>query len=91
MQRKVYTDISEFESQKELLGVKMRFSQDTRILSKQFEIGGKTAPNRLVCQAMEGCDGNGDGTPSDLTARRYERFAKGGAGIIWFEATAVLP
>ena len=56
-----------------------------------MQIGGKTIPNRLVCQAMEGCDGTFTGEPDQLTKRRYDRFAKGGAGLIWFEATAVLP
>lgn len=40
---------------------------------------------------MEGCDGELDGRPGDLTRRRYERFARGGAKLIWFEATAVSP
>ena len=40
---------------------------------------------------MEGCDGAGDGTPGELTVRRYHRFAHGGPGLIWFEATAILP
>ncbi len=34
---------------------------------------------------MEGCDGTRDGTPGELTWRRYERFARGGAKLIWFE------
>lgn len=38
---------------------------------------------------MEGCDGELDGRPGELTARRYARFARGGAKLIWFEATAV--
>lgn len=38
---------------------------------------------------MEGCDGTSDGAVDELTRRRYMRFAKSGAGIIWFEATAV--
>jgi 2,4-dienoyl-CoA reductase-like NADH-dependent reductase (Old Yellow Enzyme family) len=29
------------------------------------------------------------GRPGELTWRRYERFARGGAKLIWFEATAV--
>ena len=28
--------------------------------------------------------------PVTLTYRRYERFARGGAGLLWFEATAVV-
>jgi len=33
---------------------------------------------------MEGCDGEADGAPSDLTRRRYRRLAEGGAGLLWF-------
>jgi len=40
---------------------------------------------------MEGCDGQADGSPGPLTERRYVRFAHGGAGLLWFEATAVVP
>ena len=63
---------------------------DTAALAEPCALGAKTAPNRLVCQAMEGCDGTYDGLPDELTKRRYRRLAEGGAGIIWFEATAVL-
>jgi 2,4-dienoyl-CoA reductase-like NADH-dependent reductase (Old Yellow Enzyme family) len=38
---------------------------------------------------MEGCDGERDGRPGELTVRRYERFVRGGAGLLWFEATAI--
>ncbi len=48
-------------------------------------------PNRLACHPMEGSDANPDGTPGPLVVRRYERFAAGGAGLIWFEAVAVVP
>jgi 2,4-dienoyl-CoA reductase-like NADH-dependent reductase (Old Yellow Enzyme family) len=40
---------------------------------------------------MEGCDGDRMGRPGELTLRRYKRFAAGGAGLIWVEATAVVP
>jgi len=40
---------------------------------------------------MEGCDGDAEGRPGKLTIRRYDRFAAGGAGLIWLEATAVVP
>ncbi len=67
------------------------YSQDTGILKSSLIVKEKCIPNRLVCQAMEGCDGTRDGRPDELTERRYLRFARGGAGLIWFEATAVLP
>jgi len=90
MNRKVYTDSAEFFAQNNELKTELPYSEKTDILQESFSIGSKTAPNRLACQAMEGCDGTATGEPDVLTKRRYERFAKGGAGIIWFEATAVM-
>ncbi|MBQ2392419.1 MAG: flavin oxidoreductase/NADH oxidase, partial [Clostridia bacterium] len=90
MIRKVYTSLEEFSNQNKDLGTVLPFSQDTGVLKTPLSIGGKEIPNRLACQAMEGCDGTADGSPDVLTKRRYERFAKGGAGIVWFEATAVM-
>lgn len=66
------------------------YSDDISVLAKEIKVGSKTAHNRIVYQAMEGCDGTYAGAPDELTKRRYLRFARGGAGIIWFEATAVL-
>jgi 2,4-dienoyl-CoA reductase-like NADH-dependent reductase (Old Yellow Enzyme family) len=40
---------------------------------------------------MEGCDGERDGAPGELTYRRYRRFGAGGAKLIWGEAAAVVP
>lgn len=87
---KVYTSFDEFNSQNTALKTELPFSDDVSVLGASVEMCGKTVPNRLACQAMEGCDGTVDGSPDILTKRRYERFAKGGAGIIWFEATAVM-
>ena len=69
--------------------VKFDYSDDISCLAKEIKVGSKIAHNRIVYQAMEGCDGTYDGAPDELTKRRYMRFARGGAGIIWFEATAV--
>ncbi len=59
------------------------------LLNEKTVIYGRTVQNRVVLHPMEGCDGNTDGSISELTRRRYLRFAESGAGIIWFEATAV--
>ena len=88
MNRKVYTSTNDFNEQNIELNTKLPYSEDTAILKESVKIGSKTVPNRLACQAMEGCDGNADGTPAELTFRRYKRLAEGGSGIIWFEATA---
>ncbi|MBQ8431510.1 MAG: flavin oxidoreductase/NADH oxidase [Clostridia bacterium] len=88
MNRRVYTKIEDFEQQNATLECPLPYTADTSALAAPLSLGKKTAPNRLVCQAMEGCDGRGDGAPDELTRRRYRRFAAGGAGVIWFEATA---
>lgn len=47
------------------------------------------ALNRLAVLPMEGWDGTADGRPTELVERRWRRFADGGAGLVWAEATAV--
>ncbi len=88
---KVFNNVNEFLEENEKLKLPLLYSDNTEVLGKELTIGKKTIPNRLVCQAMEGCDGTGDGKPDALTKRRYDRLAKGGAGLIWYEATAVMP
>ena len=90
MVRSVYTKIEDFISQNDALHVNLPYQADTAVLKTAYKLLERTVANRLVCQAMEGCDGTPDGKPGELTARRYRRFAKGGAGMIWFEATAVM-
>lgn len=88
MNRRVYLTKESFFEQNEALGTALPYSEDISVLGTPITVGNKTLPNRLACQAMEGCDGNADGTPAELTIRRYKRFAEGGSAIIWFEATA---
>jgi 2,4-dienoyl-CoA reductase-like NADH-dependent reductase (Old Yellow Enzyme family) len=59
------------------------------VLGKSLTVDEHEIHNRLVIQPMEGCDGTLAGGPDELTRRRYHRFAKSGAGLIWFEAVAV--
>jgi 2,4-dienoyl-CoA reductase-like NADH-dependent reductase (Old Yellow Enzyme family) len=72
------------------IGVSLPIVDDTAILGEQVKIGRWTSPNRFVALPMEGCDAMEDGSPGELTFRRYERMAAGGAGIIWLEACAVV-
>ena len=90
MQRKVYQNIADFKAQNEELKANILFQENTEVLNKELIIGNKVFKNRLACQAMEGCDGKLDGTPDELTIRRYDRLASGGSSIIWYEATAVM-
>ncbi len=71
------------------LGVELPFGEDIGPLFEPIKIAGRTIPNRLAVQPMEGLDGELDGCPGKLTLRRYKRYARGGAGLIWFEATSV--
>lgn len=46
--------------------------------------------NRIAVQPMEGWDGQPDGSPSERTLRRWQRFGRSGAKLIWgSEAVAV--
>ena len=46
--------------------------------------------NRIAVQPMEGWDGTADGNPSEHTIRRWQRFGRSGAKLIWGgEAIAV--
>jgi NADPH2 dehydrogenase len=46
--------------------------------------------NRFCTLPMEGWDGTGDGKPSEYTTRRWKRFGRSGAKLIWGgEAVAV--
>ncbi len=71
------------------LGFDLPFSDDIAPLLEPLSLKDFTVANRLVVQPMEGYDSESDGSPSDLTKRRYLRYAKGGSGIIWYEAASV--
>jgi NADPH2 dehydrogenase len=44
----------------------------------EFKIG-----NRIAVQPMEGWDGSLDGNPTENTLRRWQRFGRSGAKLIW--------
>ncbi|MEO0662443.1 MAG: NADH:flavin oxidoreductase, partial [Planctomycetota bacterium] len=53
---------------------------------------GRVLGNRFAVHPMEGWDGTRDGSPSELTLRRWRRFGRSGAALIWGgEAFAVRP
>ena len=74
-----------------MLGVEFPLSEDVSCLGKPLTVGNKTFPNRLMLQPMEGCDSLPDGKPGELMFRRYKRYAASGVGLVWVEATAVVP
>ncbi len=89
-----YKSLEELEAAARALGAShIRFIHDKarvqELLARKVQAGPFTVGNSMAIHPMEGCDGTLDGRPDELTWRRYERFARGGAKLIWFEATAV--
>lgn len=89
-----------FDSLGELLGHARRIGAelpaldpfDPEPLGRPVTVLGRTLANRFCLQPMEGWDGGADGTPSELTERRWRRFGGSGAGLVWGgEAVAVRP
>jgi NADPH2 dehydrogenase len=71
--------------------LEIAISTDLSPLLRPITVGGRRVGNRLAIQPMEGCDGELDGAPGELTFRRFQRFGGGGAKLIWGEACAVVP
>lgn len=85
-----YKELDQLVEESKALGLKLPFSQNTGILNRPVDIDGFQVPNSIAIHPMEGNDGERDGTPGELTVRRYKRFASSGAGLIWFEAVAAV-
>ena len=95
-----YKNLADLRSHAAELGVELPLVEDREevrsLLARPVQItsrGGKTwrIGNSFAIHPMEGCDGELDGNPGELTFRRYRRFGAGGAKLIWFEACAVVP
>lgn len=84
-----YKSVADLLAENARLGLDLRFSDDLAPLAQPLAVGGRTVGNRWCVQPMEGCDGDPDGRPGELTVRRYVRFGDGGAKLIWGEACAV--
>lgn len=82
---------SELLQKVEELGIKLPFQGSITPLFESIQLSSKRIMNRLAVQPMEGFDAKADGSPSELTFRRYQRYGEGGSGLIWFEATSVAP
>jgi 2,4-dienoyl-CoA reductase-like NADH-dependent reductase (Old Yellow Enzyme family) len=94
MRHFVYKSLDELRQAAESLGAEhVRFEANPeavrRTLARPVQAGPFRAGNSLAIHPMEGCDGTTAGAPDELTWRRYLRFARGGAKLVWFEATAV--
>ena len=84
-----YSSLKELRADLGELKFELPLSEKTDILKEKIKLDDSIIPNRIAIHPMEGADSNPDGSPSNLTRRRYYRFASGGAGLIWMEAIAV--
>lgn len=86
-----------FKSESEILeeaskiGVELPYSEDISPLFQSQSIASSPVANRLAVQPMEGYDSGEDGSPGESVFRRYQRYGRGGSGLIWFEAASVVP
>ena len=85
-----FRSVDEIVQKARELGLTMPVSEDLEVLGEPVKLSWAVIPNSLSIHAMEGCDGTRGGEPAELTYRRYRRFASGGAGLLWGEATAVV-
>jgi 2,4-dienoyl-CoA reductase-like NADH-dependent reductase (Old Yellow Enzyme family) len=61
-------------------------------LAAPLQMGALRVGNRWCIHPMEGWDANQDGSPSELTLRRWEHIGRSGAKLVWGgEAAAVQP
>ena len=85
-----YKTLEDLRADIERVAVDVPVSDSVDLLAQPLRCGSLNLPNRLVVLPMEGCDGLADGSPDELTYRRYRRFAAGGSGLLWVEACAVV-
>lgn len=86
-----YHSLEDIERTAQSMSIELALSNHIDKLYEPVDIFGRTFPNRFAIQPMEGCDADGNGTPQELTTKRYCRFAAGGASVIWMEAVSILP
>lgn len=86
-----YKSLEEIKAKAEELGVHLPFANDTSVLTTEAHFANVVLHNRMGIAPMEGADALPDGSPSELTTRRYVNEAIGGAGMIWYEAISIVP
>lgn len=86
-----YKSLEEIKAKAAELGVHLPFAKDTHVLTQEASFGNVTLKNRMGIAPMEGADALPDGSPSELTIRRYVREAEGAHAVIWFEAISIVP
>lgn len=90
-------DADAFAAHLVALGIDLPWADDPAselgapVVIRDGSAGELVSTNRIAILPMEGWDGTADGRPTDLVRRRWGRFGNSGAGLVWGEATAVVP
>lgn len=84
-----FTTLDDLRRKSEELDLSIPIADNLAVLATSAPIAQRTVSNRFSTLPMEGRDALPDGTPGDLTFRRYRRYGAGGWGIIQFEACGV--
>lgn len=85
-----YQTLEDLKEDIKKLDLELPIKEELELFNNEISLNYDTIiNNRLAVHPMEGTDANKDGSPADLTKRRYKRFARGGAGLLWLEATAI--
>jgi NADPH2 dehydrogenase len=88
-------DVGRFQDHAQALGLQIPCdlqiaTGDQSPLRRQLKRGPFKIANRIAVQPMEGWDATPDGTPSENTVRRWQRFGRSGGKLVWGgEAVAV--
>jgi NADPH2 dehydrogenase len=91
-------NLDEFQKYIRNLGINLPIAEELMVgaespLAQPFQLtNGRMIGNRFCIHPMEGWDGTTDGKPTELTTRRWMKFGRSGAKLIWGgEAAAVRP
>ena len=85
-----YRTLEEVKAKCSELGITLPFADDTSALAAPLKVRNITFSSRVGSAPMEGADSTPEGSPSEMTLRRYRKIAEGGAAIMWFEAISVV-
>ena len=84
-----YKDLEQLKAEVQELDLSIEISEDLSVLGRPVSLKNHVIPNSLATLPMEGGDADAKGSPTEMTLRKYEKIARGGAGLIWIEAVSV--
>ena len=71
-----YKSLDDLKADLQRFDLDLPIEEDVSILGEPINVGKRDLPNRIAIQPMEGCDALPDGSPGELTFRRYENLPR---------------